>query len=58
MQIIVIDDIPQSTEEEIASRLAICTGCPSYSSGVCVECDCVVERKTLYVDSTCPLEKW
>lgn len=39
-------------------RLVICNNCSSNKFGVCVECCCPIQTKTLLEGSTCPLDKW
>jgi len=56
----IVEDEPQSTEEEILRRRSVCSSCDQYNSeqDTCNACGCLVERKVLYVDDTCPEGKW
>lgn len=39
-------------------RLAVCGNCDRFSDGLCDECGCVMDIKTMFPDSECPLNKW
>jgi len=42
------------------NRQSICDNCPFYdnASKTCAECGCYMPKKTLLVNSECPLGKW
>jgi coenzyme F420-reducing hydrogenase gamma subunit len=58
MKVIVVEDALKASEETILARLAVCENCDRNQNGTCAECNCLIERKTLYQDYTCPLGKW
>lgn len=55
---------PRCTEEEVAARYAICTGCEYFAGGACTKCGCPVSRERTYIsklswaDQSCPVGKW
>lgn len=51
-------DKPQANTNTIDMRKSICFSCPYFANEVCGECDCLVEQKTLYEESKCPIGKW
>ena len=55
---------PVASDEEIASRFAICQGCEHYDGKACSKCGCPVVREKAYLsklswaDQSCPVGKW
>lgn len=39
-------------------RLEVCETCDRYENGKCKECGCLMEVKTMFPYSNCPLNKW
>ena len=39
-------------------RLGQCHSCEHLKIGLCTQCGCIVEFKTRYEESSCPLGKW
>lgn len=60
VKIIVHEDEEQTSAEVQSARQAACDTCDSYDASLdaCNECGCLVARKKLYVDDTCPLGRW
>lgn len=49
----------QVSPETEAQRLSVCEACPSYVSGRCSECGCLMAgAKARWRESVCPLGKW
>lgn len=52
------------TDEEIAARHDICTGCEHYDGKACLKCGCPVIRKKQWISKlswageSCPVGKW
>lgn len=55
---------PQSSEEEVARRFAICEGCEHFDGKACRQCGCPVVRekkflsKLSWANEKCPVGKW
>ena len=56
--------MPQASEEEVASRFAICEGCEHFEGKACRQCGCPVARekkflsKLSWANEKCPVGKW
>lgn len=48
----------RSSEEEYASRLAVCQTCDYLNAGLCGACGCYVELRAYTAARHCPYEKW
>jgi hypothetical protein len=52
------------TDEQIANRFAICSGCEYFKNNLCQKCGCPIARELSYSnklvlkDSECPIGKW
>jgi len=46
------------TEEQAASRLAICNQCEFYQDSRCTKCGCYMAVKTHLKAANCPVGKW
>lgn len=46
------------SEEEKQRRLSICDLCDKKKGNRCSECGCVLQIKTSWASSECPLKKW
>jgi len=55
---------PRCTDEEVASRHAICAGCEYFDGKSCTKCGCPVSRERAYISKlswageSCPVGKW
>lgn len=49
---------PRLSEEETASRLAVCHECPQFHDRTCILCGCNMKIKASWADQKCPLGKW
>lgn len=55
---------PMASDEEVASRFAICQGCEHFDGKACGKCGCQVNRERAYLsklswaDQSCPVGKW
>lgn len=60
MQINIVEDSPQASQELQNKRQNICNTCTNYQleKDECSLCDCIISRKKFYQDSTCPAGKW
>lgn len=58
MIINIIDDTPKATEEEFNRRKSICEACSLYENGCCLDCNCLINRKALEAENTCPEGLW
>jgi len=56
--------MPQTTEEEVAARFAICQSCEHFDGTACGKCGCPVVRekkflsKLSWANEKCPVGKW
>ena len=55
--------MPQVSDEERSSRMAICKGCPLFNredpeNPKCNECGCYLKIKTSWALESCPQKKW
>ena len=56
--------MPQSSEEEVARRFAICETCKHFDGKACRECGCPVVREKKFLsklswgNEKCPVGKW
>lgn len=58
MEINIVPDKEKANQELVNYRLLICDICTLKEDLVCSSCGCLLERKTFYVESACPLGKW
>lgn len=58
MQIIVIDDKPRCDEHQLQDRKEICSMCEQRIGEICSQCGCLLDRKILYIENTCPIGRW
>lgn len=58
MEIIIINDKPTCNEQQQQDRKKLCLECENYSNGICKECDCLVDRKIVYIEGNCPIGRW
>ena len=58
MIINIIEDTENTTVEEFNRRKSICEACPLYQDGCCSDCNCLIDRKALKVEDTCPEGRW
>jgi hypothetical protein len=55
---------PRCTDEQVASRHAICSTCEFLKDGACEKCGCPVVRERAYISKlswageSCPVGKW
>ena len=55
---------PRCTDEQVAARHAICSGCEYFDGKACTKCGCPVSRERTYVSKlswageSCPVGKW
>jgi hypothetical protein len=55
---------PRCTDEQVAARHAICSGCEYFDGKACTKCGCPVSRERAYVSKlswageSCPVGKW
>ncbi len=52
------DQSPKVDKAIKEERMSICKQCDRYILGICKECGCVMNLKTLLVQAYCPLHKW
>lgn len=56
--------MPTCSDDEIARRHDICTGCEFFKDNSCIQCGCPVVRdrkfisKLAWADQSCPVGKW
>lgn len=56
-----IESIPpeqKAPPEEYARRLALCRACESLQNGMCAQCGCFVEVRTVKKAQRCPMGRW
>lgn len=58
MIINIVEDEPKATQEEFSRRKAICASCKLFENDTCSDCGCLIDRKALVLEDTCPLGKW
>ena len=55
---------PRCTDEQVAARHAICSGCEYFDGKACKKCGCPVSRERTYISKlswageSCPIGKW
>lgn len=55
---------PRCTDEQVAARHAICSGCEYFDGKACKKCGCPVSRERTYISKlswageSCPVGKW
>jgi len=55
---------PRCTDEQVAARYEICTGCEFFANNACMKCGCGISRERAYIsklhwaDQSCPVGKW
>ena len=55
---------PRCTDEQVAARHAICSGCEYFDGKACTKCGCPVSRERTYISKlswageSCPVGKW
>lgn len=59
----VMAGMPQVSDEERSSRMAICKGCPLFNredpeNPKCNECGCYLKIKTSWALESCPQKRW
>lgn len=57
---VVNPNVEHVSDQEAATRLAVCTSCPSLIKFThqCRECGCFMKLKTKLQKAECPLGKW
>jgi len=57
---VIMEDSDFSSKELIITRLSICNACEFVSDNKdsCTQCSCLLESKTKYVETFCPIRKW
>jgi len=48
------------SDDEATRRLSICSSCPFFvqESKRCTKCGCFMEKKVLFTQTHCPIDKW
>ena len=57
---VIMEESDFSSQELINTRLSICNICEFVSANKdsCTQCSCLLQSRTKYVETFCPIRKW